>query len=146
MNDIQLLRKDIDGVAARLAKRRYVLDVAAFNALEAERKQIQTRTEELQGKRNSLSKQIGMLKGKGEDASAQMAEVNGIADELAASATRLGAVQEQLSDFMMAVPALPHESAPVGEDETGNVEVRKVGTPRQFDFAVKDHTDLGAPL
>jgi len=146
MNDIQLLRKDIDSVAARLARRGYTLDVAAFNALEAERKQIQTRTEELQGKRNTLSKQIGMAKGKGEDASAQMAEVNGIADELAASAARLAEVQVQLSDFMMAVPALPHDSTPVGADETGNVEVRKVGTPRQFDFAVKDHTDLGAPL
>jgi len=146
MNDIQLLRKDIDSVAARLVKRGYVLDVAAFNALEAERKQIQTRTEELQGKRNSLSKQIGMLKGKGEDASAQMAEVNGIADELAASATRLGEVQAQLSDFMMAVPNLPHDSTPEGEDETGNVEVRKVGTPRQFDFAVRDHVDIGAAL
>jgi len=146
MNDIQLLRKDIDGVAARLAKRGYALDVAAFNALEAERKQIQTRTEELQGKRNTLSKQIGMLKGKGEDASAQMAEVNGIADELAASATRLGEVQAQLSDFMMAVPALPHDSVPVGEDESGNVEIRKIGTPRQFDFPVKDHTDVGSAL
>ncbi|HEX7641503.1 MAG TPA: serine--tRNA ligase [Burkholderiaceae bacterium] len=146
MNDIQLLRKDIATVAARLAKRGYALDVATFNALEGERKQIQTRTEELQSKRNTLAKQIGMLKGKGEDASAQMAEANSIADELTSSAARLTEVQAQLSDFMMAVPNLPHDSAPVGEDETGNVEVRKVGTPRQFDFAVKDHTDLGAPL
>jgi seryl-tRNA synthetase len=146
MNDIQQLRKDIETVAARLATRHFALDVAAFNALEGERKQIQTRTEELQGKRNTLSKQIGMLKGKGEDASAQMAEVNGIADELKASAARLDEVQALLSDFMMAVPNLPHESTPLGDDESGNVEVRKVGAPRSFDFAVKDHVDIGAAL
>jgi seryl-tRNA synthetase len=96
--------------------------VAGFNALEAERKQIQTRTEELQGKRNTLSKQIGMLKGKGEDASAVMAEVNGIGDELKASATRLEEVQQQMTLFLQAVPNLPHESVPVGNDESGNVE------------------------
>src|SRR5215217_6193126 len=100
MIDIQLLRKDIDNVAARLATRKFQLDVAGFNALEAERKAIQTRTEELQGKRNSLSKQIGMLKGKGEDTSAVMAEVAGIGDELKASAERLDAVQATMSDFM----------------------------------------------
>lgn len=146
MIDIQLLRKDIDNVAARLAARKFVLDVAGFNALEAERKQIQTRTEELQGKRNSLSKQIGMLKGKGEDASAVMAEVNGIGDELKASAARLDEVQNQMTAFLQAVPNLPHESVPVGSDESGNVEVRKVGAPRAFDFEVKDHVDVGAPL
>jgi seryl-tRNA synthetase len=146
MIDIQLLRKDIDNVAARLAARKFVLDVAGFNALEAERKQIQTRTEELQGKRNSLSKQIGMLKGKGEDASAVMAEVNGIGDELKASAARLEEVQQQMNAFLQTVPNLPHESVPVGNDESGNVEVRKVGTPRAFDFEVKDHVDVGAPL
>ncbi|AON54239.1 serine--tRNA ligase [Herbaspirillum seropedicae] len=146
MIDIQLLRKDIENVAARLAARKFVLDVAGFNALEAERKQIQTRTEELQGKRNSLSKQIGMLKGKGEDASAVMAEVNGIGDELKASATRLEEVQQQMNLFLQAVPNLPHESVPVGNDESGNVELRKVGTPRQFDFEIKDHVDVGAAL
>jgi seryl-tRNA synthetase len=143
MIDIQLLRKDIDTVAARLATRKYVLDVATFNALEGERKQIQTRTEELQGKRNALAKQIGMLRGKGEDASAVMAEANSMADELKTSATRLDELQAQLSDFMMSIPNLPHESAPIGVDETGNIEVRKFGTPRQFDFAVKDHVDIG---
>lgn len=146
MIDIQLLRKDIETVAARLATRKFQLDVGAFNALEAERKQIQTRTEELQGKRNSLSKQIGMLKGKGEDASAVMAEVAGIGDELKASATRLEEVQVELSAFLEAVPNLPHESVPVGNDESGNVELRKVGTPRQFEFEVKDHVDVGAAL
>jgi seryl-tRNA synthetase len=146
MIDIQILRKDIDNVAARLATRKFQLDVAAFNALEAERKQIQTRTEELQAKRNSLSKQIGMLKGKGEDASAVMAEVNGIADELKTSATRLEEIQAKISEFMLAIPNLPHESVPAGADESANVEVRKVGEPRSFDFAVKDHVDVGAPL
>ena len=146
MIDIQLLRKDIDAVAARLAQRKFHLDVAAFNALEAERKAIQTRTEELQSKRNSLSKQIGILKGKGEDASAIMTEVAGIGDELKSSADQLEVVQSRLSEFMLAIPNIPHESVPAGHDETGNVEVRKVGTPRQFDFEVKDHVDLGAPL
>jgi seryl-tRNA synthetase len=146
MIDIQLLRKDIDNVAARLATRKFQLDVAGFNALEAERKAIQTRTEELQGKRNSLSKQIGMLKGKGEDTSAVMAEVAGIGDELKANEVALAQVQEKVARFMEAIPNLPHESVPVGQDESGNVEVRKVGTPRTFDFEVKDHVDVGAPL
>jgi seryl-tRNA synthetase len=146
MIDIQLLRKDIATVAARLATRKFQLDVETFNALEAERKAIQTRTEELQSKRNSLSKQIGMLKGKGEDTSAVMAEVGGLGDELKANETALGVVQAKLSDFMQAIPNLPHESVPVGADEAGNVEVRKVGTPRAFDFEVKDHVDVGAAL
>ncbi|AVR96248.1 serine--tRNA ligase [Pseudoduganella armeniaca] len=146
MIDIQLLRKDIDTVATRLATRKFQLDVAAFNALESERKAIQTRTEELQGKRNSLSKQIGMLKGKGEDTTAVMAEVAGLGDELKANETALSAVQEKMSAFMQAVPNLPHESVPAGTDESGNVEVRKVGTPRAFEFEVKDHVDVGSPL
>lgn len=146
MIDIQLLRKDIDTVAARLATRKFQLDVATFNTLEAERKHIQTRTEELQGKRNSLSKQIGMLKGKGEDASAVMADVAGIGDELKSSAARLEEVQLELNNFLANVPNLPNESVPVGKDEADNVEVRKVGTPRQFDFEVKDHVDVGALL
>ncbi|RJG21291.1 serine--tRNA ligase [Massilia cavernae] len=146
MIDIQLLRKDIDNVAARLATRKFQLDVAGFNALEAERKAIQTRTEELQGKRNSLSKQIGMMKGKGEDTTALMAEVGGLGDELKANATSLADVQAKLATFMEAVPNLPHASVPVGTDESGNVEVRKVGTPPSFDFEVKDHVDVGAAL
>ncbi|MCC7683270.1 serine--tRNA ligase [Janthinobacterium sp. FW305-128] len=146
MIDIQLLRKDIANVAERLATRKFQLDVAGFTALEAERKAIQTRTEELQGKRNALSKQIGMLKGRGEDTSAVMAQVAGLGDELKADEAALTVVQAKLSDFIMAVPNLPHESAPVGTDESGNVEVRKVGTPRTFDFEVKDHVDVGAPL
>jgi seryl-tRNA synthetase len=146
MIDIQILRKDIDSAAARLATRKFKLDVAAFNAMEAERKQIQMRTEELQSKRNTLSKQIGMLKGKGEDASAVMAEVSSIGEELKASEVKLEVVQAKMSEFMLTIPNLPHESVPVGADETANVEVRKVGTPRTFDFPVKDHVDIGAAL
>ncbi|MEM5341128.1 serine--tRNA ligase [Paraburkholderia azotifigens] len=146
MLDIQLLRKDIDGVAKRLADRGYTLDVAAFSALEAERRAIQTRTEELQAKRNSLSKQIGAMKGRGEDTSAVMAEVGGIGDEMKASAVQLEDIQKRLSDLLLGVPNLAHESVPVGNDEAGNVEVRRWGTPRQFDFEVKDHVDVGTPL
>ena len=146
MIEIQLLRKDIKAVAERLAQRKFRLDVDAFNALESERKAIQTRTEELQAQRNSLSKQIGILKGKGEDASAVMAQVGGIGDELKASAEHLEALQERISAFVLLIPNIPHESVPVGHDETANVELRKVGTPRQFDFEVKDHVDLGEPL
>jgi seryl-tRNA synthetase len=146
MLDIQLLRKDIDAVAQRLATRGFQLDVATFQALEAERKQLQTQTEDLQARRNSLSKQIGMLKGKGEDASGPMAEVAGIGDTLKASGQRLAEIQEQIHDAIMSVPNLPDASVPVGSDETGNVEVRRVGTPRTFDFEVKDHVDVGAKL
>lgn len=146
MIDIQLLRKDINTVAARLSARKFSLDVAGFNTLEAERKQIQTRTEELQSKRNSLSKQIGMLKGKGEDTSAIMVEVAGLADELSSNEAALIVVQAKLSDFMLSVPNLPHASVPLGQDETSNIEVRKVGTPRIFDFDIKDHVDVGAAL
>lgn len=146
MIDIQLLRKDIDKVAQALAGRNFTLNVDAFNAMEAERKQIQTRTEELQGKRNSLSKQIGILKSKGEDVSVVMAEVSELGDELKASEVSLEAVQTKMNDFLMSVPNLPHESVPVGKDERENVELRKVGTPRTFDFEIKDHVDIGARL
>ena len=149
MLDINQLRRDLAGVVARLERRRNpqpFLDVERFGALEAERKRIQTRTEELQARRNSLSKQIGMAKGKGEDASAPMAEVNGIADELKAGAERLEALQAELHALLMALPNLPQDDVPVGADDTGNVEVRRWGSPRAFDFAVKDHVDLGAAL
>lgn len=146
MLDIQLLRKDLDGVAKRLADRGYTLDIAAFSALEAERRAIQTRTEELQARRNSLSKQIGAMKGKGEDTSAVMAEVGGIGDEMKAGEAKLGDIQARLSDLMLGMPNVAHESVPVGKDEADNVEVRRWGTPRQFDFEVKDHVDVGTPL
>ncbi|WP_373714450.1 serine--tRNA ligase [Roseateles sp.] len=149
MLDITQLRKELDTVIERLNARKNpqpFLDVDRFKALEAERKAVQTRTEELQARRNALSKQIGMAKGKGEDATAQMAEVGSIADELKAGAERLDAIQHELNHLLMGVPNLPDESVPLGTDETGNVEVRRWGTPRSFDFDVKDHVDLGAPL
>lgn len=149
MLDISLLRKDLDGVVARLQMRKNpqpYLDVDKFTVLETERKTLQTRTEELQSKRNTLSKQIGALKSKGENADAIMAEVNGIADELKNSAARLDIIQTELQDILLAIPNLPSETVPVGADEKDNVEVRRWGTPRQFDFEVKDHVDVGAPL
>ncbi len=149
MLDINLLRKDLAHVVARLEARKTpqaFLDVARFQSLEAERKAIQTRTEELQAQRNSLSKQIGQLKGKGGDTGALMAQVAGIGDELKTSAERLEAIQADLAEMLMAVPNLPHESVPVGADESGNVEVRRWGTPRSFDFTPRDHVDLGGPL
>jgi seryl-tRNA synthetase len=149
MLDITLLRRDLPGVIARLEARESpqpFLDVPRFTTLESERKSLQTRTEELQARRNALSKQIGMLKGKGEDTTALMAEVNGIADELKAGDLRLEQVQAELHQMLMSVPNLPHESVPVGADETANAEVRRWGTPRSFDFTPRDHVDLGAPL
>ncbi|MEG3002824.1 MAG: serine--tRNA ligase [Comamonas sp.] len=151
MLDIQLLRKDLDSVVARLLTRKNpqaFLNVEAFKALESERKSIQTRTEELQSKRNQLSKQIGMLMGKGEKdaAEAAKAEVAAMKTELEQSAARLDVIQTELQAMLVAVPNLPHESVPVGADEEGNVEVRRWGTPKAFDFEVKDHVDLGAPL
>src|SRR5580658_899737 len=120
MLDITLLRKDIASVVARLETRKKnqaFLDVAAYTALEAERKTLQTRTEELQARRNSLSKQIGMLKGKGEDTAPVMAEVAGIADDLKASADRLDALQGELNTILMSLPNLPDDSVPLGADE-----------------------------
>ena len=146
MLDIQLLRKDLPSVVQRLSARGFEFPVTEFEMLEAERKQIQVQTEELQAKRNTLSKQIGMLKGKGEDAGAVMAEVGGIGDTLKQSAERLEQVQAQLNDLLLQVPNLPHESVPTGKDETQNVEVRTWGAPKPFDFAVKDHVDVGTPL
>ncbi|MDZ7919335.1 serine--tRNA ligase [Rhodoferax sp.] len=151
MLDITLLRKDLDSVVARLQTRKNpqaFLNVDAFTALEAERKTIQMRTEEMQAKRNTVSKQIGMLKGKGQhaEADAALAEVAGLKTELEASATRLDAIQAEMQTMLEAVPNLPHESVPVGEDEHGNVVVRTWGTPKTYDFEVKDHVDLGNPL
>ncbi|HEY1231605.1 MAG TPA: serine--tRNA ligase, partial [Ramlibacter sp.] len=149
MLDITLLRKDLDAVIARLEARKSpqpYLDVAAFKALEAERKTIQSRTEELQAKRNQLSKQIGQLKSRGESAEPVMAEVSAIKDELDRSAQRLEQIQPEIQALLLAIPNLPHESVPVGADEHGNVQVRQWGEPRKFDFAVKDHVDVGTPL
>jgi len=149
MIDINLIRRDLDGVVAQLQRRKNpqpFLDVPRYTALEAERKQIQTATEQLQARRNGLSKQIGQLKGQGGDTTAAMAEVGGIALELAAGAARLEALQTELHGLLMSLPNLPHESVAEGADDTANVEVRRWGTPRAFDFAPKDHVDLGQPL
>ncbi|GKT19846.1 serine--tRNA ligase [Acidovorax sp. SUPP2522] len=149
MLDILLLRKDLDSAIARLETRKKpqaFLDVEAFQSLESERKTLQTRTEELQARRNTLSKQIGQLKAKGESADAVMAEVGSLKSELETSAARLEQLQGELHALLLAVPNLPHESVPVGADEAGNVEVRRWGTPRAFDFAAKDHVDVGTPL
>ncbi len=114
MLDIQLLRKDLANVAQRLASRGFSLDTARIEALEAERKEIQTRTQDLQARRNQLSKQIGMAKGKGEDASALMSEVAGIGDELKQGEERLAGIQDDLAAFVMNIPNLPHASVPLG--------------------------------
>ena len=146
MLDIQLLRNDLDAVASRLAQRGYTLDTASFQALEQERKSIQTQTQDLQSRRNQLSRQIGQLKAKGEDATGLMAQVNAQADELKALEQKLADVQARLTEFLQTVPNMPDQSVPVGRSSDDNVEVRKVGTPRTFDFPVKDHVDVGAGL
>ena len=158
MLDITLLRKDLDGIVARLQTRKSPqtwLDVDAFSALEAERKMLQTRTEDLQAQRNSLSKQIGMLKGKGDHAGADavMAQVGGIKQTLEAGETRLKALQAELEDILAGVPNLPHASVPMGADEKANVELRRWtpqgglgANPLPLGFAAKDHVDLGEPL
>jgi len=149
MLDINLLRRDLDAVIARLETRKTpqpFLDRERFSALEAERKRIQTRTEDLQAQRNSLSKQIGQLKAKGQDVAPVMAQVAGLADELAASARRNEEVQAAIAEIAMGLPNLPHESVPVGADETANAEVRRWGTPRAFDFTPRDHADIGPAL
>jgi seryl-tRNA synthetase len=146
MLDIQLFRTDLDGTAKRLAGRGFRLDVEAFRALENERKAIQVKTQESQAKRNQSSKLIGQAKAKGEDASAIMAEVTTLGDELKAGEAQLEAVQTKLQDMLLGVPNLPHASVPLGKSSDDNVEVRRWGTPRKFDFEVKDHVDVGTNL
>ena len=156
MLDINLLRKDLPSAIAALESRKspqHFLNVEAFKGLEAERKSLQIKTEELQNQRNTLSKQIGQLKAKGEDASAVMAQVSSSKAELESSAVRLEKIQGELEALLLAVPNLPHASVPVGTSEAGNVEVRKWspiegpgGEPPAFAFEVKDHVDLGQPL
>ncbi len=146
MIDPQLLRKDIAAVAARLATRKFQLDVEKFNTLESERKSLQTRTEELQAKRNQLAKAIGMKKGKGEDAAAEMAEATQLNVDMESGAARLAILQTEIADFLMDIPNLPDESVPTGHDEKENKEVKRWGVIPAFSFPVKDHVDLGAPL
>jgi seryl-tRNA synthetase len=153
MLDPNLLRKDLDAVIVSLQKRKNpqpYLDVATYSALEAERKTIQVRTEELQNKRNTLSKSIGVLKAKGESTDAVMAETGAIKSELETAAARNDAIAAELQAVLMTLPNLPHESVPLGAGEEGNVEVRRWSPdgngPKTFDFAVKDHVDVGQPL
>ena len=146
MLDIQLLRSDIEAVAARLASRGLSLDTETFRALEDERKTLQTRTQDLQAKRNTLSKQIGQLKAKGESADAVMAEVAGLGEELKAGEAKLAELLERLSAWLALIPNVPHESVPLGKSEADNVEVLRWGQPRRFDFTVRDHVDIGAGL
>ncbi|AUR51951.1 serine--tRNA ligase [Aquella oligotrophica] len=146
MLDVNLLRNNLDEIAERLVIKKFKFDKELFNRLEQERKQLQVKTEELQAKRNTSSKQIGQLKAKGEDTSAIMAEVAGLGDELKAVETEFNNIANQLNAYLATVPNLPHESVPVGNDETANVEIRRVGVPRDFDFQVKDHVDIGASL
>jgi seryl-tRNA synthetase len=146
MLDLQLLRKDLSRVVAGLASRGHAFDTSGFESLEAERKRVQTETEALQARRNALSKEIGRLKSKGEDAGAAMAEVAAMPDTQKQLEGRLAAVQERLRDLLLTTPNVPHPDTPVGKSEVDNVEVRRIGTPRDFPFEVRDHVDVGAPL
>ncbi len=146
MIDLQLLRKDPQQVADRLAARGYTLDVGTFNALEARRKSVQVRTEQIQANRNSLSKLIGQAKAKGEDAAELMAQAADLPHQLAQAEAELGVIQSEMEAWLSAIPNVPNETVPQGVDEHGNVEVRRWGTPAAFDFSPKDHVDLGAPF
>ena len=146
MLDIQLLRKDLPTAIAGLKRRGFAFDEAGFRALEDERRTLQLRTEELQARRNTLSKQVGQLKSKGEDASAVLKEVSGIGDELKANETALAALQEKMTAFLRVIPNIPRAEVPEGRGAEENVEVRRWGEPRTFDFAVKDHVDIGVGL
>ncbi len=149
MLDIQELRKDLAGIRERLKARGFDFPVSEFSELEAERKIIQTNKEGLEAKRNSASKQIGIAKSKGEDITVIMVEMDGLGHELAVAKVTLALIEQRLKDLLLNVPNLPHDSVLAGKSEAENVEVRKVGTPRDFKlekFEPKDHTDVGTPL
>ncbi len=146
MLDVQLIRGDLDAVATRLATRGVTVDVSAFRALEEQRKKAQVRTQDLQSKRNASSKQIGDLKRKGEDTSTLMADMATVSDELRSIEAELEGIQTKLTDLLLTIPNLPHVSVPVGKSAEENVEVRRIGQPRKFDFPAKDHVDVGAGL
>jgi len=143
MLDPVLLRAHLADTAARLKTRGYELDVAAIESLEVDRKHLATETQELQALRNSRSKAIGQAKAKGGDVAPIMAEIAGIGDKLKANEAALANVQQKLSVIALGIPNLPHESTPVGKDESENIEVTRWGMPRTFDFGVKDHVELG---
>ncbi|HIF51207.1 MAG TPA: serine--tRNA ligase, partial [Thiotrichaceae bacterium] len=146
MLDPQLLRNELDKVATALNKRNMALDTSAIKELEEKRKAIQVKTEELQASRNSKSKEIGKLKSKGEDAQEVMDEVANIKKQLEESATELDEVLSKLNEILVGIPNIPHESVATGQTEDDNEEVRVWGTPKTFDFEVKDHVDLGEAL
>ena len=146
MLDVQLLRNDLDGIAARLATRGMALDANTFRDLEESRRRVQTRTQELQALRNASSKKIGELKKKGGDTAALMAEMAGVGEQLKTLETELADIQSRLEQYLLGVPNVPHPSVPVGKSSNDNVEVRRSGGPRRFDFPVWDHVDVGAGL
>lgn len=146
MLDIQLIRQDPELVVQKLARRGVHWDPSAFQSLDEERKRVQSRTQALQAERNSVSKAIGAAKGRGEDTAALMAKVNAIAEELSAGEVRTAEIQAQLEAVLIGLPNLPHASVPEGQSDADNVELRRWGTPRQFDFDIKDHTEIGEGL
>ncbi|EDZ64549.1 seryl-tRNA synthetase [beta proteobacterium KB13] len=146
MIDISLLRNDIGSLEKILKHRGFDLDVNFFNSLEEERKRIQIKTQELQQERNDLSKQVGVLKSQGKDASDVLNKVSNISAQSKEFELQLALIQEKLNNFLLLIPNVPHESVPLGPDETSNELVKEVGTLPEFDFEVKDHVDLGAPL
>ncbi len=143
MLDSKLVRAQLHEVAERLASRGFQLDVARFEALEAQRKSVQTRTEQLQAERNARSKSIGQAKQRGEDLEPLLAEVDRMGSDLEAGKRELETIQVELDNLLLNIPNLPDESVPVGADEDGNVEVSRWGTPRSFDFPIQDHVALG---
>jgi seryl-tRNA synthetase len=146
MIDINLLRNDIEALKKILKHRGFDLDVNFFNLLEEERKYIQIKTQELQQERNDLSKQVGILKSQGKDASAVLEKVTNISTQSKEFESQLILIQEKINNFLHLIPNVPHESVPIGSDETNNELIKEVGTLPKFDFEVKDHVDLGAPL
>lgn len=146
MIDINLLRNDIESLKKILKQRGFDLDVNFFNSLEEERKHIQIKTQELQQERNDLSKQVGILKSQGKDASAVLEKVTNISTQSKEFESQLILIQEKINNFLLLIPNVPHESVPIGSDETNNELIKEVGTLPKFDFEVKDHVDLGAPL
>ncbi|SEL58836.1 serine--tRNA ligase [Nitrosovibrio tenuis] len=146
MLDIQLLRSDVEHVARLLATRGYAFPMAEFTALEAERKILQTLTQELQARRNAASKQIGNAKSRGENVSALLEEVANLGDELKQAEAQLDQIQTALQHILLQTPNLPHDSVPRGKSEADNVEVRRWGAPRSFDFPVRDHVTIGEGL
>ncbi len=143
MLDPRLIRNELHETAAKLATRGFVLDVAKLEALETQRKAVQMRTQELQSDRNSRSKAIGQAKAKGEDVAPLMAAVGKLGDELKEAEQTLSDIQQEMETILLSVPNIPHESTPLGKSEEENVELRRWGTPRQFDFEPKDHVDVG---